>query len=60
MGIDFGKPKIDLDQLRQWKNQVIEKLASGLMTLNNKRSIQLMKAKARFEKANEVHLEGEE
>ena len=60
MGIDFGEPKIDLDQLRQWKNQVIEKLANGLMTLNNKRGIQLMKAKARFEKANEVHLEGED
>lgn len=59
MGIDFGEPKIDLDQLRQWKNQVIEKLANGLMTLNNKRGVQLVKATARFENANEVHLEGQ-
>jgi len=60
MGIDFGEPKIDLHQLRQWKNQVIEKLANGLMTLNNKRGIQLVKARAHFESANEVHLEGED
>jgi dihydrolipoamide dehydrogenase len=60
MGIDFGEPRIDLDQLRQWKNQVIEKLANGLMSLNNKRGVQLVKAKARFEKTNEVHLEGED
>jgi dihydrolipoamide dehydrogenase len=60
MGIDFGEPKIDLDQLRNWKNQVIEKLAKGLITLTDKRGVQLIKAKARFESANQVHLEGEE
>jgi len=31
MGVTFGDPRVDLDQLRRWKNQVIEKLANGLM-----------------------------
>lgn len=60
MGINFSEPEIDLDQLRQWKNQVIEKLASGLMTLTNKRGIQLVKGTARFEGPDHVHLQGEE
>jgi dihydrolipoamide dehydrogenase len=60
MGITFGEPKIDLDQLRGWKNQVIEKLAKGLMTLSKQRSVQLVKGTARFESSDIVHLEGEE
>ena len=59
MGVSFGEPKIDLDQLRQWKNQVIEKLAKGLMNLSDKRGVQLVKGKARFEASDQVHLEGE-
>jgi dihydrolipoamide dehydrogenase len=59
MGITFGEPEINLDQLRQWKNQVVEKLAKGLMKLSDKRGVQLVKAKARFEDSHQVHLEGE-
>ncbi len=29
-GIDFGKPKINLDKLRDWKEKVVEKLTSGV------------------------------
>ena len=28
-GIDFGKPKIDVDKLRAYKNKVVDKLTSG-------------------------------
>jgi dihydrolipoamide dehydrogenase len=28
-GVDFGKPKIDVDKLRGYKNRVVEKLTSG-------------------------------
>ncbi len=48
MGITFGDPRVDLDRLRQWKNQVIEKLAGGLMELSNKRSVQVLKGTGRF------------
>ncbi len=30
MGIDFGKPKLDIAALRGWKEQVVSKLVSGL------------------------------
>jgi len=32
MGIAFGEPKIDLGGVRAWKEEVIDKLASGLVT----------------------------
>jgi dihydrolipoamide dehydrogenase len=30
-GIEFQKPNIDLDKLREWKNKVVDKLTSGLV-----------------------------
>ena len=42
-GIEFGKPKIDLDKLRDWKNKVVDKLTSGVGTV------------AKFRKVNYVH-----
>jgi dihydrolipoamide dehydrogenase len=56
MGVTFGEPKLDLDKLRQWKNDVIDKLANGLVTLSDKRSVQLIKARATFEESNLVRL----
>ncbi|MFQ5483651.1 MAG: FAD-dependent oxidoreductase, partial [Nitrospinaceae bacterium] len=38
-GIRFGDPQIDLAKLRQWKDQVIGKLTSGLDQLNRQRKI---------------------
>ena len=29
-GVDFGNPKLDLDGIRNWKNQIINKMALGL------------------------------
>src|SRR5471030_1074811 len=29
-GLDFGKPKIDTNKLRDWKNKVVGKLTGGL------------------------------
>ena len=28
-GVDFGEPKIDLDKLREFKNNVVKRLTSG-------------------------------
>ncbi len=30
IGVSFAKPKIDIDRVRAWKNEVIEKLTGGL------------------------------
>jgi dihydrolipoamide dehydrogenase len=60
MGIRFSEPEIDLDRLRDWKDDVVEKLADGLMNLAKKRGVEVIKGKARFEASNRVHLQGED
>jgi dihydrolipoamide dehydrogenase len=56
MGITLGQPKIDLEKVRSWKNEVIDQLADGLVTLSNKRGVQLVKGRAEFEGSNAVRL----
>ena len=36
MGVAFGKPRIDLEALRAWKGKVIDQMANGLVSLNNR------------------------
>ncbi|MEK7791932.1 MAG: biotin/lipoyl-containing protein, partial [Pseudomonadota bacterium] len=41
-GIAFGKPKIALDKLRNWKESVISKLTKGLKVLAKQRKIEVV------------------
>ena len=41
-GITFGKPEIDLDQLRSWKESVIGKLTGGLGGLAKRRKVEVI------------------
>jgi len=56
MGIAFGKPRIDLKALREWKGKVIDSMANGLVSLSNRRGVQLMQGQAQFESSNTVRL----
>jgi dihydrolipoamide dehydrogenase len=60
MGITFGDPKLDLDGIRAWKGEVIDKLADGLVTLCDKRGVQRLQGRARFEGSNQVRLQDSE
>ncbi len=60
MGVTFGKPQIDLEALRAWKDKVIDKLASGLVKLSDKRGVSLVQARGVFEGSDRVLLEGSE
>ena len=60
MGINFGKPQIDLDRMRAWKDQVIDKLTNGLLTLSKRRKVQLLQGRAVFEGSDRVRLENSE
>ncbi len=51
-GIEFGKPKIDLDKLRSFKENVIEKLTGGLGQLSKQRSVQYVQGRAAFANSN--------
>jgi dihydrolipoamide dehydrogenase len=56
MGIKFDKPQIDLDRIRAWKDQVIDKLTNGLLTLSKRRKIKLLQGRAIFEGSDRVRL----
>ena len=56
MGIAFDKPRIDLKALREWKGNVIDSMANGLVSLSNRRGVQLIQGRAQFESSNSVRL----
>jgi len=60
MGVTFGKPLINLDGLRQWKERVVEKLARGLLDLCKSRGVQLIDGRAVFEASDQVRVFGAE
>ena len=47
-GVSFGKPKIDLDGIRGFKDKVVGKLTGGLSGLARQRKVQVVQGSARF------------
>jgi dihydrolipoamide dehydrogenase len=60
MGVHFDAPRLDLTEVRSWKQQVIDSMAEGLMHLTKKRGVQLIQGEARFENATTVRLQNSE
>lgn len=56
-GIDFGRPKIDIDKLRNWKNEVVTKLTSGLGQLSKQRKVKYIQGYAKFIDSNTISIE---
>jgi len=54
-GVSFGRPQVDLDRLRGWKDRVVGKLTGGLATLAKQRKVTVVKGTGRFLSAH--HLE---
>jgi len=48
-GIDFGKPKFDVDKLRAWKASVVGRLTKGLAGLAKQRKVSVVQGVGRFE-----------
>ena len=59
-GVSFGKPEIDAEKLRDWKNQVIGKLTGGLSSMAKQRKVRVIQASARFVSANRLELDNDE
>ncbi len=55
-GIQFKPPSVDLSRLRQWKNEIIEKLASGIEQLCAARKVRHIRARATFINSQTVRL----
>ncbi len=57
-GVDFGNPKLDLDGIRNWKNQIINKMALGLTQLCKKRNVKFVSGKGFFKDSNTIEVAG--
>jgi dihydrolipoamide dehydrogenase len=57
-GVDFGDPKIDLDGVRNWKNQVIDKMATGLVQLCKQRKVEFISGKGMFKDSQTIEVDG--
>jgi dihydrolipoamide dehydrogenase len=56
-GITFGKPKIDINKLRGFKESVIGKLTGGLASMAKARKVRVINGYAKFTSANTIAIE---
>ncbi len=57
LGIEFDKPKIHLDRVRDWKNSVVTRLTSGLGQLCQQRKVNYVQGTAQFVNSTTVQIE---
>lgn len=56
-GLSFGKPKIDLDKLRNWKeNEVVGKLTGGLAQMAKGRGVTVINGVGSFTSPNQIEV----
>lgn len=56
-GISFGKPKIELEKLRGWKDKVVGKLTTGLAGMAKLRKVTVLQGTGSFVDANHLAVE---
>jgi len=59
-GVTFGAPQIDLDGVRAFKDDAVEKLTGGLVGLAKGREVRVVRGQARFTGANTIAVGEEE
>ena len=47
-GVSFGKPKINVDKLRAWKDGIVNQLTAGLKSLAKQRKVQIITGSGEF------------
>ena len=55
-GVQFGKPTIDRDQLRGWKDKVVGRLTGGLQTLAKQRKVKVVTGTGEFVSPHHVRV----
>lgn len=54
-GVTFGKPNVDLDQLRNWKaNDVVGKLTGGLAAMAKQRGVTVVNGVGKFTSSHQI------
>lgn len=59
-GVVFGKPDIDINKIRGWKEKVINQLTGGLAGMAKMRKVQVVNGYGKFSGANSLVVAGEE
>jgi len=59
-GVSFGKPKIKLDDLRDFKDGVVKQLTGGLSGLSKARKVQVVQGYGKFTGPNMIEVEGDD
>ena len=59
MGVEFGKPKINLDKMRAGKEKVVAKLTTGLSGMAKARQVEVVQGVAEFAGDHSVKVESE-
>ncbi|HIE0126727.1 TPA: dihydrolipoyl dehydrogenase [Stenotrophomonas maltophilia] len=55
-GVEFGKPTITLDKLREYKEKVVNQLTKGLAGMAKQRKVRSVQGVGRFVSANELEI----
>ncbi len=59
-GITFGKPKVELEKLRAWKESILEKLGQGISGLARQRGVDVLQGRGHFEDSRTLRVETRE
>ncbi len=59
-GVDFGKPKLDLDRLRVWKDEVVGRLVQGVASMAKKRQVHVLQGTGRLTSPHTLAVETDE
>ncbi len=59
-GISFQDPTVNLDQLREWKNGIIQKLSQGIAGLAKRRGVEVIQGRGYFDDGQTLRVETEE
>jgi dihydrolipoamide dehydrogenase len=56
-GISFGKPKIEIEKLAAWKNEVVGQLTGGLAGLAKQRKVQVIQGTGHFVSPHQIEVQ---
>lgn len=59
-GVDFGKPKVDIKKIAEWKDSVVTRLTGGLKALAKQRKVEIVHGYGRFTGVNEMVVESDD
>ncbi len=56
-GLEFGKPTVDAQRLRAWKDKVVGRLTGGLTQLARQRKVQVLRGSGRFLSPHHIEID---